>query len=233
MRYAILGTGIVGRTIAGRLISLGHEVVIGTRDPQATLAHTEPDGHGNQPFADWQRDNPKARLATFAAAGADADAVINATGGAVALDVLAAAGADNLAGKVLIDIANPLDFSAGMPPSLNPVNTDSLGEQIQRALPAAKVVKTLNTMTASVMVDPSRVPGEHNVFVSGDDAEAKKAVSDLLRSFGWPQESIIDLGDITTARGTEMLLPIWLRLWGALGHPEFNFHIAGARRATP
>jgi predicted dinucleotide-binding enzyme len=133
---------------------------------------------------------------------------------------------------VLLDIANPLDFSAGMPPSLNPVNTDSLGEQIQRAFPGVKVVKTLNTMNASIMTAPAQVPGEHNVFVSGDDAEAKKAVTELLHSFGWPRESVIDLGDITTARGTEMVLPIWLRLWGALGHPEFNFHIAGARRTT-
>lgn len=231
MRYAILGTGVVGRAIAAKLAALGHESVIGTRDPEATRALTEPDSRGNPPFAVWQRDNPAVRLATFAEAAAGADAVVNATAGAVALEVLAAAGADNLSGKVLIDVANPLDFSAGMPPSLNPVNTDSLGEQIQRAFPDAKVVKALNTMSAAVMVDPARVPGDHTVFVSGDDADAKKAVADLLHSFGWPEENIIDLGDITTARGTEMLLPIWLRLWGALGHSEFNFHIAGARRA--
>jgi len=232
MRYAVLGTGVVGRTIAAKLATLGHDVLVGTRDPQATLARTEPDGYGNPPLATWLRDHPQVRLATFADAAADAETVVNATSGAGSLDVLTSAGAGNLAGKVLIDIANPLDFSAGMPPSLNPVNTDSLGEQIQRAFPGVKVVKTLNTMNASIMTAPAQVPGEHNVFVSGDDAEAKKAVTELLHSFGWPRESVIDLGDITTARGTEMVLPIWLRLWGALGHPEFNFHIAGARRTT-
>lgn len=230
MRYAVLGTGGVGRTIAAKLTSLGHETVIGTRDPQATLSRTEPDGYGNPPFAAWQQEHPQVRLAPFAEAAGGADVVVNATPGAATLDILAAAGADNLAGKILIDIANPLDFSAGMPPSLDPVNTDSLGEQIQRVFPGTKVVKTLNTMNAVIMTDPGRVPGEHNVFVSGDDAEAKKAVTELLASFGWPEDGIIDLGDITTARGTEMLLPIWLRLWGALGHPDFNFHIAGARR---
>lgn len=232
MRYAVLGTGAVGRTLAAKLASVGHEVVIGTRDPQATEARAEPDAYGNPPFAAWQQNHAEVRLATFAEAAASADVVVNATSGTGTLDVLTAAGQDNLAGKTIIDIANPLDFSAGMPPTLNPVNTDSLGEQIQRAFPAANVVKTLNTMNAAVMVDPALVPGEHNVFVSGDNADAKSQVTELLTSFGWPRNAIIDLGDITTARGTEMLLPIWLRLWGALGHGEFNFHIAGARRTA-
>ena len=136
-----------------------------------------------------------------------------------------AAGAENLAGKVLMDIANPLDFSHGFPPSLNPVNTDSLGEQIQRAFPEARVVKTLNTMTASVMVDPASVAGgDHSVFVSGNDAAAKETVAGLLKDFG--HRDIIDLGDITTARGAEMILPIWLRVWGALGTGAFNFKVA-------
>jgi predicted dinucleotide-binding enzyme len=229
MRYAVLGTGMVGRTIAAKLSSLGHEVTIGTRDPQATLARTEPDAMGTPPFAQWQPSHPGVRLAAFADAAAAADVVVNATSGAGALDALALAGADNLAGKVLLDIANPLDFSHGMPPTLNPVNTDSLGEQIQRAFPEVRVVKTLNTMNCQIMVDPTLVSGEHDVFVSGNDADAKKAATELLISFGWPQQSVIDLGDITTARGTEMLLPIWLRLWNALGHADFNFHIQGAR----
>ncbi|MFH8769503.1 MULTISPECIES: NADPH-dependent F420 reductase [unclassified Streptomyces] len=232
MRYAVLGTGIVGRTIAAKLGSLGHETVIGTRAPATTLARTEPDGYGNPPFAQWQADHAAVRLVTFAEAAAWAEAVVNTTAGATSLDALTAAGADNLAGKVLIDVANPLDFSAGMPPSLNPVNTDSLGEQIQRAFPDTRVVKALNTMNCEVMVDPSRVTGEHDVFVSGDDTDAKKQVAELLVSFGWAAASVIDLGDITTARGTEMLLPIWLRLWGALGHADFNFHIAGTRTSA-
>ena len=228
MRYAVLGTGVVGRTIAGKLATLGHEVVLGTRDPEATLARTDPDAYGNPPAAQWLTRHPQVRLLSFADAAAFCETVVNTTAGAASLQVLEAAGRDRLAGKVLIDIANPLDFSAGMPPTLNPVNTDSLGEQIQRAFPEAKVVKTLNTMNTAVMVEPSRVAGTHHVFVSGDDAGAKKFVTELLAEFGWPAGSVIDLGDIGTARGTEMLLPIWLRLWGTLGHADFNFHIAGA-----
>ncbi|MGW7410108.1 NADPH-dependent F420 reductase [Streptomyces sp. NPDC054833] len=229
MRYAVLGTGVVGQTIAGKLSSLGREVVIGTRDIEGTLGRTEPDAYGNPPVAQWLAQHPQVRLLSFADAAALGETLVNTTAGAASLQALEAAGRANLAGKILIDIANPLDFSAGMPPSLNPVNTDSLGEQIQRAFPETKVVKTLNTMNAAVMVEPSRVAGAHNVFVSGDDTGAKKLVTELLTAFGWPEGSVIDLGDITTARGTEMLLPIWLRLWGALGHADFNFHIQGAR----
>ncbi|CAH0243534.1 hypothetical protein SRABI26_02962 [Arthrobacter sp. Bi26] len=225
MKIAVLGTGMVGRTIFGALAGLGHDVVMGTRDPQATLARTEPDMMGTAPFAQWHAANTGIALAAFADAAAGAELVVNATNGGGSLAALAAAGTGNLAGKVIMDIANPLDFSQGMPPSLNPVNTDSLGEQIQQAFPEAKVVKTLNTMTASVMVDPARVAGgDHSVFVSGDDAEAKAAVTELLKGFG--HRDVIDLGDITSARGAEMILPIWLRLWGALGTGEFNFKIA-------
>lgn len=228
MLYGVLGTGMVGRTLAGKLLSLSHEVVMGTRDPDATLARTEPDRAGNPPFAAWHRTRPEVRLARFDEAAAAAGAVVNATTGVRSLDALAAAGAANLADKVLVDVANPLDFSRGMPPSLDPVGDDSLAERIQRAFPGSRVVKTLNTMNCRVMVDPGRVAGEHNVFVSGDDAEAKKHVTGLLLSFGWPPAAIIDLGDLTTARGTEMLLPLWLRLAGAVGHTDFNFHIQGA-----
>ncbi len=123
----------------------------------------------------WHAAHRGIDVATFADAAAGADLVVNATNGAGSLEALTAAGAENLAGKVLMDIANPLDFSHGFPPSLNPVNTDSLGEQIQRAFPEARVVKTLNTMTASVMVDPASVAGgDHSVFVSGNDAAAKE-----------------------------------------------------------
>ncbi|MGY3318540.1 NADPH-dependent F420 reductase [Arthrobacter sp. TE12232] len=225
MKIAVLGTGMVGRTIAGALAGLGHDVVIGTRDPQATLARTEPDMMGTPPFAQWHAANSGVGVAAFADAAAGAELVVNATNGGGSLAALTAAGSGNLAGKVIMDIANPLDFSQGMPPSLNPVNTDSLGEQIQRTFPEAKVVKTLNTMTASVMVDPARVAGgEHSVFVSGNDADAKAAVTGILKSLG--HRDVIDLGDITSARGAEMILPIWLRIWGALGTGEFNFKIA-------
>ena len=229
MRYAILGTGAAGRTLAAKLASLGHEVAVGTRDPGATLARAGDDSLGNPPFGRWLAERPQVRLLAFADASEFGDTVVNATAGNVSLHALEAAGRDRLAGKIVIDVANPLDFTQGMPPVLSPVNTDSLGERIQRAFPESKVVKTLNTMNARIMVEPSRVPGAHNVFVSGDDDGAKKGVTQLLVSFGWPEESVIDLGDITSARGAEMVLPIWLRLWGALGHTDFNFHVQGAR----
>jgi predicted dinucleotide-binding enzyme len=228
MRFAVLGTGMVGRAIAAKLASLGHEVVVGTRDPQATLARTEPDFMGTPPYATWHADNPAVALRTFAEAAAFGEMLVNTTAGATSLDALTAAGSDNLAGKVLIDIANPLDFSAGMPPSLNPVSTDSLGEQIQRAFPHVKVVKTLNTMPCLVMVEPSRVAGAHDVFVCGEDADAKKQATELLLSFGWPQDAILDLGGIQTARGTEMTLGLTMPLMGLLGHTDFNFRIQGA-----
>jgi 8-hydroxy-5-deazaflavin:NADPH oxidoreductase len=224
VRLGILGTGTVGKTIAARLAGLKHDVMVGTRNPEETASRTEPDPYGNPPFSAWQEEHPEVKLGTFAQAAAHGEMIVNATAGAVSLEALEQAGEDNLSGKVLIDISNPLDFSKGMPPSLSVVNTDSLGEQIQRRFPEAKVVKTLHTMNAYLMVDPAQLAGgDHTVFVSGDDPEAKAAVTDLLRSFGWTD--IIDLGDITTARGTEMVLPVWLRLFGALQKPVFNFKI--------
>ncbi|MGL4340382.1 MAG: NADPH-dependent F420 reductase [Rhodoglobus sp.] len=228
MHYSVLGTGMVGRAIATRLAQLGHTITIGSRDRAATLARDTPDAMGNPPIAQWLDAVQGVELDSFAASAAQGERVVNATSGLGSLAALEAAGESALSGKILIDIANPLDFSHGMPPTLNPVNTDSLGEQIQRAFPEAKVVKTLNTMSAPIMVNPSSVAGDHHVFVSGNDAQAKSEVSGLLEEFGWPRESVLDLGDITTARGTEMLLPVWLRLWGALGHASFNFHINGA-----
>ncbi len=223
MKIAVLGTGMVGRAIAGRLQELGHSVAIGTRDPQATLARTEPDGMGNPPFSTWHGAHPAVELATFAEAAAGAELVVNASSGAATLELLEQAGADNLAGKVLLDIANPLDFSAGFPPTLSVKDTDSLGEQVQRAFPQTKVVKALNTLTASLMVEPASLGESSTVFVSGEDAAAKATVVELLESFG--HDDVIDLGGIETARGTEMLLPIWLRLMGKLGTGQFNFKV--------
>ncbi len=223
MNIAVLGTGMVGQAIAGRLHQLGHSVVVGTRDPQATLARSEPDQRGNPSFSAWHGSHPGIGLATFAEAAAGAELVVNASSGAATLDVLRLAGAENLAGKVLLDIANPLDFSAGFPPTLFVKDTDSLGEQVQRAFPEAKVVKTLNTLTASLMVEPKTLGESTTVFVSGDDAVAKAAVVSLLESFG--HDDVIDLGGLETARGTEMILPVWLRLMGALGTGAFNFKV--------
>ena len=223
MKTAILGTGTVGRTIAARLVELGHSVTIGTRDAEATLARTETDAMGNSPFPAWAAENPGVTLASFADATVGAELIINATNGGASLEVLTQAGVENLDGKVILDISNPLDFSQGMPPTLFVKDTDSLGEQIQRAFPAARVVKSLNTLNADLMVRPSSLPESSTVFVSGNDADAKRTVTELLKDFG--HQDVIDLGDITTARGTEMLLPVWLRLWGALGTPAFNFKI--------
>lgn len=225
MKVGVLGTGPVGRAIGGKLIELGHDVVFGTRNVAKTLAHMEPDSRGNPPFSVWQKMHSKARLATFAEAAAHGELVVNATAGTASLDALKSAGEKNLAGKVLIDIANPLDFSKGMPPTLAVCNTDSLGEQIQRAFPTAKVVKTLNTMNNMLMVNPNLVAnGDHHVFASGNDPEAKRKVTEILKTFGW--SNVIDLGDITTARGVEMVLPIWVQMMGALRTPMFNFKIA-------
>src|SRR3712207_5875057 len=224
VRFGILGTGIVGRTIASRLAGLGHEVMVGTRNPADTMSRTEPDTYGNPAFSVWQEEHPEVQLGTFGEASAHGEMVLNATAGAVSLEALELAGETTWNGKILIDIANPLDFSKGMPPPLLVCNSDALGEQIQRRFPEAKVVKTLHTMNAYLMVDPAQLAAtDHTVFLCGDDAEAKAAVMDLLRSFGWAD--IIDVGDITAARGTEMLLPIWVRLFGVLQKPIFNFKI--------
>jgi hypothetical protein len=224
MNIGILGTGMVGQILAARLAELGHSVVIGTRDPAKTLANTQPDGMGNPPFSAWHKQNPQVKLATFAQAAAHGAIILNATNGSASLEALKLAGAGNLSGKTLIDISNPLDFSKGMPPSLFVSNTDSLGEQIQRAFPEVKVVKALNTTNAHLMARPRQLAdGDHSIFVCGNDAGAKAQVVELLNSFGW--RDVIDLGDITNARGTEMLLPIWVRLFGALQTPVFNFKI--------
>ena len=213
MQIGILGTGVVGQTLGARLTQLGHDVMLGSRT--AT----------NAKAAKWASENsPRGKQGTFADTATFGNIVFNCTSGTVSLEVLNAAGAANLGNKVLVDVSNPLDFSKGFPPTLSVCNTDSIAEQIQAAFPSARVVKTLNTMTAAVMVNPALVSGEHDVFVSGNDAAAKSEVTDLLRSFGW--RTVIDLGDITTARGVEMILPLWLQLMGAFKSPLFNFHIA-------
>lgn len=223
MKAAVLGTGRVGRTIAARLAELGHTVTIGTRDPETTLSRTAADAMGTPPLAAWAADNPGIDVARFADAAAGAELIVNATNGGASLDALAQAGAENLDGKVILDIANPLDFSHGVPPTLFVKDTDSLGEQIQRAFPAARVVKALNTLTADLQARPGLLSDTGTVFVSGNDTDAKATVTGLLKDFG--HQDVIDLGDINTARGAEMLLPIWLSLYSALGTPAFNFKI--------
>lgn len=213
MKIGVLGTGMVGDSLASKLVELGHDVMMGARES------------GNSKAVAWvDKVRGKGKQGTFAEAAAHGEIVINATLGVASIDALRSAGEKNLTGKILIDVANALDVSKGMPPTLTIVNDDSLGETIQREFPKVKVVKTFNTMACVVMVNPALVPGEHDIFVSGNDAEAKAKVVELLHSFGW--KNPIDLGDITSARGTEQLLPIWLRLWGKFGTPQFNFKIA-------
>ena len=201
MKIGILGTSMVGQAISGKLAELGHDVMVGTRDVAKTQANIEPHPYGFPAFSIWQKEHSSVKLGTFADAAKHGEVVFNATNGTGSLDALKLASESNLNGKVLVDIANPLDFSQGMPPSLSVSNTDSLGEQIQRAYPNVKVV-----------------------FVCGDDADAKTQVTDWLKGwFGW--KDVIDLGDITNARGTEQVLPIWIRLFGVLGTGMFNIKI--------
>jgi 8-hydroxy-5-deazaflavin:NADPH oxidoreductase len=214
MKIAVLGMGTVGETIGTKLVEKGHQVMIGSRSD-------------NNPKAiKWAEGNTNASYGTFSQAAIFSDDIIfNCIVGEATLAALETAGILNFKNKILIDLANPLDFSNGMPPTMFVCNDDSLGEQIQRKLPDTFVVKTLNTMNCTIMLNPSVVPGNHSVFVSGNSSKAKNKVKALLESFNWSPQNILDLGDITTARGTEMMLPMWIRLWGAKGNPNFNFHI--------
>lgn len=208
MQIGILGTGGVGRTLGARLVAAGHRVVMGARSKDNTAAQ------------DWAAEYGAAH-GTFAEAAAGADLVFLCVKGEHALAVVAAA--ELAAEQIVIDLTNPLDFSRGFPPSLFVGNTDSLGEQIQQACPQARVVKTLNTLSAPLMLNPDHLPEPTALFLSGNDAAAKATVRAFLESFGWQQ--IIDLGDITTARGTESWLPLWVRLYGAQQTPMFNLRI--------
>lgn len=216
MKIAVLGTGMVGQQIASKLVELGHEVMMGARSATNETATAWAAAHGAQ-----------AHHGTFADAAAFGEWAFNCTAGVHSLAALEAAGADHLKGKILIDLSNPLDFSQGFPPRLSVCNDDSMGEQIQRALPETRVVKTLNTMSNPIMVDAGRVPGEHVIFVGGEDATAKGEVSNFLREqFGWSQ--IIDLGGIDSSRGVEAWLLLWTRLYGVLGHADFNLALLQA-----
>ncbi|HET8593520.1 MAG TPA: NAD(P)-binding domain-containing protein [Solirubrobacterales bacterium] len=214
MRIAVLGTGMVGRTIGGKLVELGHEVTMGSRSAD------------NEDAAGWAEGAGEgAATGTFADAAAGGELVFNCTAGSGSLEALGAAGADNLAGKVVVDVSNPLDFSQGMPPTLAVCNDDSLGERIQAAFPQARVVKALNTVNALIMVDPGKLSEAHTIFLAGEEAEAKARVGELLEGFGWPANQILDLGGIESARGMEMYLPLWLRMMGALDTAAFNIRV--------
>ncbi len=212
MKIGILGTGVVGTTLGTGFVQRGHEVKLGARKA------------GNEKAVAWAKSaGSRASQGSFADAAAFGELVFNCTSGGASLQALEAAGARNLEGKVLVDVANPLDFSKGMPPTLSIVNTDSLGEQIQRKFPKARVVKALNTLTAALMLEPQKLKGETDLLICGNDKAAKEQVTALLQSFGW--KSVIDLGEIGNARGTEMWLALWIRLMGALKTPMFNLKL--------
>jgi 8-hydroxy-5-deazaflavin:NADPH oxidoreductase len=228
MNIAVLGTGSVGQTLAARLLELGHKVTIGTRSVSDAQSRKAKDGYGNPGIGEWIKDNPGVKLATFADAIAFGQLIINATQGGKSIAALKSGHAGDLDGKIIIDIANPLDFSGGMPPVLMPelCNTTSLGEEIQKAFPKSHVVKTLNTMWCGLMVNPSMIGGgDHHNFLCGNNAEAKMEVRKLLNQFGWKDEKLLDIGDITSARGTELMLPVWLRVMNVKQNGAFNFKV--------
>ncbi len=211
MRIAVIGTGFAGRTLAQGLKRIGHDVVVGTRDPDVTARREE--------WADLEIP-----LRALGVVAADADLVVNATNGMASLAALGGIGTEHLAGKVIVDVANPLDFSQGFPPTLSVKDTDSLAEQIQRAFPDARVVKSLNTVNAVLMVDPASLgDGDTTIFAAGDDAEARQLVVGLLRELGW--QDVVELEGLHHARGLEMWMPLWVRLMGALGTAEFNMKL--------
>lgn len=217
MKIAVLGTGMVGDTIGSKLIELGHEVIMGSRTA---------DNEKAQAFA--AKHNGKASAGTFADAAKFAEIIFNCTAGAASVEALKMAGEANINEKIIVDIANPLDFSKGAPPSLIAAlsNTHSLGEEIQKTFPSANVVKTLNTMWCGLMVNPAMIGGgDHTNFICGNNADAKQQVKALLNEFGWKNENILDLGDISSARGTESVLPIWLRIWNATQNGAFNLKV--------
>ena len=231
-RIAIMGTGGVGQAYASRFITLGYEVMMGTRNVSEKLSDTKRDGYGNPPFSEWYLANRNVRLGTFEEAAMFGEIVLNATLGIKSIAALKSAGTKNLNAKILIDVSNPLDFSKGMPPSLLPElsNTNSLGEEIQKTFPDVKVVKTLNTMWNGLMVNPAMLnEGDHTAFICGNDAQAKATVKEILKSFGWLEQNILDLGEISAARGTEMYLPLWLRVLGATGSGAFNIKITSLK----
>jgi len=210
MKMGVLGSEMVAQALSARLAELGHDVVIGTQ--------------GIEKLKGWQSSNQRVKIGSFAETAAHGEMVFNATNGVASLQALAMAEPENLTGKILVDVSNPLDFSNGFPPSLTVCGTDSLAEQIQRALPHTKVVKTLNTVTARIMVYPQEVAGgDHHIFISANDADAKAQVTDLLRAFGWI--NIFDLGDLSTARGTEAYMLLWVRLFGAMNTGMINVKI--------
>jgi len=221
MKIGIIGSGVVAQTLGNKLIGLGHDLILGTRDPDK-LDDKKMFG---ATLREWtSKTGGRGKVATFKEAAARGELLINATSGEVSLEALKLASADTVGSKVLIDVANELDFSKGRPPGVLASQERCLAEKLQAAFPNLKVVKSLNTIGAPVMVDPKALAGgDHTVFVSGNDAQAKATVTALLKSFGWTD--VLDLGDLSTARGPEMYMALWLRLWAATGSGQLNIKV--------
>ncbi|HVY41077.1 MAG TPA: NAD(P)-binding domain-containing protein [Polyangia bacterium] len=221
MKIGIIGSGVVGQTLGTKWLQLGHEVAIGTRDP----AKIDDKKMMATSLREWRaQTGERGKIVGFQEAAAFGEVLVNATGGTVSIEALRAAGADKVGGKVLLDIANELDHSRGMPPRSLASDERCLAEKIQAAFPNLKVVKTMNTIGAHVMVNPKGVAGgDHTVFVSGNDAGAKAQVAELLKAMGWTD--VLDLGDISSARGPEMYMSLWLRLWGATRTGNINIKV--------
>jgi len=214
MKVGVLGTGVVGKALASKLVNIGHEVKMGSRKA------------GNEAAVGWAQDSGDlATEGSFADCAQHGEIVVNASTGSRSIEALEAAGEKNLSGKLLIDVANPIDRDTG---TLTVCNTDSLAEQVQARFPDAQVVKTLNTVNVSVMVNPTAVKGPHNIFMSGNDGNAKRKTRRLLEAMGWPGADILDLGDITTARGTEMYLIFFVKVMSHFGSPAFNIQVKQA-----
>jgi len=204
MKIGVLGTGMVGTTIASKLVALGHQVMMGSRDVE------------NDKATAWTRTaGGRGSAGTFADAAAFGDLLFNCTQGAHSLAALSSAGASNLDGKIVVDLANVLPPGARGP--------ESLGEQIQKAFPRARVVKTLSTVNCEIMTNPRKLSEAHTIFLSGNDPAAKQTVRELIESFGWTDA--IDLGDIATARAAEDYMPLWMSMWKQLGTLSFNIKV--------
>jgi len=216
MKIAVLGTGVVGNALGTKLVQIGHEVTMGSRSANNAAA---------QKWASSLGEN--ARTTTFRDAAEFGEVVISCTGGMYSIEALQSVGAEPLRNKILIDVSNPCQQDKDGSIVLGVCNTEALGERIQRAFPQTSVVKALNTVNCDIMIEPSRVPGDHNLFICGNDPAAKKQVTQYLNDwFGWKPQNVIDLGNITAARGTEMMMPLWMRLLqGVVGHPHFNYQI--------
>jgi 8-hydroxy-5-deazaflavin:NADPH oxidoreductase len=218
VRIGIIGSGNVGRTIADGALAAGHEVRLGARSPDKPELREWVDGAG---------DN--ASLTGIQEAAEFGELLVNTTDGDGSLDALRTAGAENLAGKTLLDVANAGSFDDRHNFILTYANDDSLAEEIQRAFPDLRVVKALSTMSRVLMTDPDALASPTTALICGDDETAKAEVLGLLGDFGWKQENVIDLGDLTAARAMEMFVALWVRLNSTLDRELFGVTIVRAQ----